>query len=361
VVDRDAERTRFLRGLALVGAIVALLLAWLGWGLGGETTVLYVDDVATLLAAVGASALCFQAGTRHEGQLRRFWRLLAGACGAWATGELIWAWYDLVLGQDVPVPSWADPAYLAAIPLAGAALLSHPAMRGSATRRARSILDGLVIATALLFLSWTLVLGPLSRANDLTTLGGLVTLAYPFGDVVIVFLVVLVVRRMGEGDRVALWCLLVGLLAVTLSDATYGYLTEVRSYETGSVIDVGWIVGYLAIALGAYQSRGGAGIEHTAESPGLTPAALLTPFVPMLIALTVAAVQMELGRRLDRVTWSMALALVVLVLVRQVLLFVALLRPGAERDTRVSDRLVTALAGAAPDAGRATPSPTAGA
>ena len=51
--------------------------------------------------------------------------------------------------------------------------------------------DGLVVATALLFLSWTLVLGPLWRSADLSTWAGVVALAYPFGDVVIVFFIVL--------------------------------------------------------------------------------------------------------------------------------------------------------------------------
>jgi len=81
-------------------------------------------------------------------------------------------------------------------------------MTDNRTHRARSVLDGMVIATALLFVSWTLVLGPLWRSTDLTTLGGLVTLAYPFGDVVIVFFIVLAIRGMTGENRSALWCLL---------------------------------------------------------------------------------------------------------------------------------------------------------
>ena len=36
--------------------------------------------------------------------------------------------------MDVPVPSWADVGYLSAIPLTVAALVVHPATRGSGTR-----------------------------------------------------------------------------------------------------------------------------------------------------------------------------------------------------------------------------------
>ena len=68
--------------------------------------------------------------------------------------------------MEVPAPSWADLGYLSAIPLTVAALVVHPATKGSGTRKARSVFDGLVIATALLFLSWTLVLGPLWRSAN---------------------------------------------------------------------------------------------------------------------------------------------------------------------------------------------------
>jgi two-component system, sensor histidine kinase and response regulator len=233
-VERGDEQPRFGRALGVAGAMTALFAAWLWWGLGGETATRYFDDLATLLAALAAAGLCARAGIRHEGRLRLFWWLLAGACGAWALGELIWTLYDLVLLGEVPVPSWADAAYLAGTPLAAAALISHPALRGSGNGKARSALDGVVIATALLFLSWALVLGPLWHASDLTTLGGLVTVAYPFTDAVVVFLIVLVIHGMTSGGRTDLWCLLAGLLAITLSDTAYGYLTQVADYATGT-------------------------------------------------------------------------------------------------------------------------------
>ena len=54
------------------------------------------------------------------------------------------------------MPSWADVGYLSAIPFAVAALVAHPATGGGGTRKARSLFDALLVATALMFLSWTL-------------------------------------------------------------------------------------------------------------------------------------------------------------------------------------------------------------
>ena len=154
------------------------------------------------------------------------------------------------------MPSWADVGYLGAIPLAAAALLCHPGMHTAGSHKTRATLDGLAIGTAVLLLSWTFVLGSLWRHTDLTTAGGIVALAYPFGDIVIIFLIVLSVRSMtATGRRPLLW-VLVGLFAMAVSDSTYAYLVEVGRYSTGNLVDIGWVVGYLAIAVGASADAG---------------------------------------------------------------------------------------------------------
>jgi len=344
-MEQVQEHQRFLKAVAIAVFATAVFAAWVGWGIGGETPVLYVDDLATVLAALTATVLCLHAGMRHAGELRRFWWLLAAACGAWTLGEMIWGVYDLVLRESVPVPSWADVGYLTGIPLAVIALVCHPAMRGGGTQKARSVLDGLTVATALLLLSWTVVLGPLWRSTDLSTLGGVVAFAYPFGDVLIIFFIVLAIRGMTAGDRLALWCLLAGLLALALSDGTYSYLTEVKGYESGSLIDTGWFAGYLGIALGAFCSDPRNSVVRRTALPLPGRASLVAPFVPVLGALSLTAIEIELGHRLDDVAWLTTLGLIALVLARQGLLVLHLVTPSDEREAVVAKRLAHAALG----------------
>jgi len=344
-MEHVQERQRFRKAAGIAVLASGAFAAWVGWGIGGEMSVLYVDDLATVLAALTATVLCLRAGALHARELRLFWWLLAAACGAWTLGEMIWAVYDLALRESVPVPSWADVGYLTGVPLAVLALVCHPALRGSGTHKARSVLDGLTVATALLFLSWTIVLGPLWRSTDLSTLGGVVAFAYPFGDVVMIFFIVLAIRGMTAGDRLPLWCLLAGLLALALSDGTYSYLTEVKSYESGSLIDTGWFAGYLGIALGAFCfGPRGSVVRRTGLSlPGR--ASLVAPFLPVLGALGVAAIEIELLQRLDDVAWITALGLVGLVLARQGLLVLDLVGRGDEQEAVVAKRVAHAALG----------------
>lgn len=336
-----------LKWMTAAGLFAGLFAAELVGGFGGRTVVSYVDDLGTIAAALAAAVFCLRAARNQGGRLRTFWGLLAAALGLWSLGEILWAVYDLGLGGPVPVPSWADAAYLSAPPFAAAALLAHPAVHGRTTGKARAVLDGSVIATALFFVAWTALLGPLWRSTDLSTLGGIVTLAYPASDVVLLFLVVLVIRGTTSRDRRDLWFLLAGLAAMTLSDSGYAYLAEVTRYGTGNLVDIGWVAGYLVIASAAYAARTQQAAEPAPERLTLTRAALLAPFAPMLTALTLAAVHIQLTHRLDRVAWTTAVVLVMAVLVRQLLL-AADLYAGGDDDTGLTRRLLHSLGGARP-------------
>jgi hypothetical protein len=324
-----------------------LFAVWVGLDVGGARVTLWVDDVATPLAALIACVLCLRARARHSGRMRLFWSLLGCATAFWTFAEVVWGYYALILNREVPVPSWADVGYLSAIPLTVAALVVHPARRGSGTRKARWVFDGLVVATALLFLSWTLVLSPLWRSADLSTWTGVVTLAYPFGDVVIVFFIVLAIRGMTGGDRVSLWCLLAALLAMALSDSTFTYLTDVAKYTSGDLIDTGWVAAYLGIALAAFISQSGSAVMARAEQSRPSLAALISPLLPVLLALSVAAVEIRLGHHLDRAAWLMAFGLIALVLVRQGLMVIELLAHSRDAQAGLMQRLTNAALGGA--------------
>jgi hypothetical protein len=338
---------RFLGAVGVVLLATVVCGVWIGLRIGGARAALWVDDAATPLAALVACVLCLRARARHAGRMRLFWTLLGCATACWTLAEVIWGYYALILDVEVPAPSWADLGYLSAIPLTVAALVVHPATKGSGTHKARSVFDGLVIATALMFLSWTLVLGPLWHTANLSTWAGAVNLAYPFGDVVIVFFIVLAIRGMTGTDRLSLWCLLGALLVMALSDSTYTYLTDVASYSSssGHLIDTGWIAAYLGIALAAFSSRSDGAVPAKAEYTRPSLASLVAPLLPVLLALTVAAVEIRLGHHLDRAAWLMAFGLIALVLVRQGLAILELLTPSRDTNDGLMQRLTHAALG----------------
>jgi diguanylate cyclase len=344
-VEQALTSRRFLGAVGVVVLVTGVVGVWIGLQIGGARVTLWVDDLVTPLAASIACVSCLGACARHDGRMRLFWSLLACATASWTLAEAVWGYYALILNVEVPVPSWADVGYLSAIPLAVAALVVHPATRGSGTRKVRSLFDGLVVATSLLFLSWTLVLGPLARSADLSTSTGVVTLAYPFGDVVIVFFIVRAIRGMTGSNRLSLCCLLAALLAMALTDSAFSYLTEVAKYTGGDVIDTGWVAAYLGIALAAFSSRSSDTTVSPAEHSRPSLASLIAPLLPVLLALTVSAVEIRLGHHLDRAAWLMAVGLIALVLTRQGLMVLELLAPSRDVQAGLMHRLTHAALG----------------
>jgi diguanylate cyclase len=212
MVVPGSARSRAPLFVAAIILITVCYLVMLATKPGGINFVVRLSDAATTAAAAAASVACALAGRRDARSMRAFWWLLAAACGAWASGEAIWTWYEVVLRLPVPYPSWADVGYLAGTPLAVAAFACHPAAHRRHRLRVIPLLDGVAVANALLFVSWLLVLGPLWESNGGISLGDLVAVAYPFGDVVILVLVILALRNLQPGNRPATAMLLGGLL-----------------------------------------------------------------------------------------------------------------------------------------------------
>jgi hypothetical protein len=324
-----------------VGVATAAFVGMLMMSPGGHDRTIQASDIVMTLAASIASLSCALTGRRHAGAMRAFWWLLAAACAAWATGEAIWSWYEVIRGVEVPYPSWADVGYLIGTPLAVAAFACHPAARGVHQRRLVPLLDAIAAATALLFVSWTLVLSPLWSQYGGMSLGDLIALAYPFGDVVILFLIVLAVRNLPSGNRPATALLLMGLVVMAVTDSAYTYLAQIGAYSSGDLIDAGWLLAYLAIAAAGrvYESPTDARAPQP-QSAATAALSVLAPYVPIILALAVIGVQLPRGKPLDRVESLIAATLIILVLARQLANLVQTRRT-AESSTAAALRVPT--------------------
>ena len=298
------------------GLTTLLFLLWIVLRIDGSRVTDAVDDIGELIAALCAAFMCGLAARRvRVGRVS--WLLLALSSFAWATGEALWSYYDLARGVQVPFPSWADAGFLAAIPFACAGLVLFPSSRQRAADRVQGLLDGCIIATTVLFASWATVLGPLYRSHQGSALKQSIALAYPVSDVVLVSVVVILIARSGRRGWTSLGLVMTGLVAFAVADSSFTYLTEVNNYGSGTFLDTGWVAGYLLISLGALWAL--TSPLRQAEQIEESTTSLVAPYLPVLVVLAVTSIQLLRGRNINPVAWTMALALVVLVLGREVL------------------------------------------
>jgi PAS domain S-box-containing protein len=239
--------------LAFLAAIAAAAFAadaiFKPFGIDGRAV---VDSAGQVLTAGFASAACVWKATRTAKKERRAWTLLGLSAGALAMGQVIYAYYDLVLATPNSVPAAVQLAYVGGGPLAFVAILSFwDAPRGTATRW-NVWLDGLIIVLALTFTEWALDLRTTVMASiHSTDPAAYLPSYYLFVDILIGAVLILAIRRATHRQQGRMLLVLGGLAAISLSDSTFAYLTANNQYTAGDVIDSGWVVGYLMIALAA--------------------------------------------------------------------------------------------------------------
>jgi hypothetical protein len=306
------------RPLWIAGAVLALFTACLVTGVGGAHTTQLIDDVGTAGAAAAATVGCWWAW-RRRGVDRWAWALLGAACLAWTTGELLWGFYELVLDREVPFPSIADAAYLAAIPLALASVWWFSRrFRASAATGVRTVVDGLIIAASLVLASWVLVLGPVYRASTGNVLEQAISLAYPAGDVVILTVVAAVLMHTRRVPRPLLLVGL-GLVAMAVADSTYAYLTNTGAYTSGNIVDAGWVAAYLLLAAAAFERPRA---DVAAEAPprastSLPLGQIVLPYMLAVPACLIGAKELIIDRHEDAFVVFMGVTVLLLLVVRQ--------------------------------------------
>ena len=308
----------FLAAAAFAAVLSAAFIAWITNRWAGDATTIAVDDVGEAVAALLAAGSCGYASLRNTGRVRVAWALFGLSALSWGLGELVWSWNEVVLGESLPFPSIADAGYLLALPLAIVGVFAFTSAPTRLATRGETVLAGSIVALSLLFIAWALGLGNVYTTSLSSPESLLISLAYPVGDIVLLTVLVVALRR-ARKDEVGYMLLLIGGLAcAALADSAFAYLTADGTYGAiGSVLDAGWVVGYLLIALAPLWPARPAG-QLREEGP-IELWQLALPWVAVLAA-AIAAVAVAIDNdHLDRFETILASGIGILLVANQVL------------------------------------------
>ena len=315
-----------LAGLALL--LSAAFMAAVQLSAWHPTIGLVISDGGQLAAAVTASVACARAARNSMGRQRLGWHLLAVATGAWAAGQLVWSYYEVVLGRAVPFPSAADIGFVIFPVSATAGLVVWLGTENRMVARGRDLLDGAIIGGSLLVLSWVTTLGSVVEQGGQGWTSVTLSLAYPVGDVLLGTLVLLAVARGVGGQRAALVLLAVGLGGLAVADSAYVYLVGTGGYTSADLVSGGWPAGFLFVAAGALTVQRGSGASEPAEEPAgpdaeialsASPLRMALPYIPLLAAGLATCLSLLSAPATPAVDLGLGVALVTLVLIRQFL------------------------------------------
>jgi diguanylate cyclase (GGDEF)-like protein len=310
------SRWPMVSAAACGAVIVAAFLAFLILGLGGHRAGVWVDDLTELVMSWVAALACAFAAAHHRGRGRIAWALLGASAFIWGVATVAWCWYDLYLDVPVPFPGITDVFFLASYPPAVAGVLTLPGIVRRGADRVASGLDGMLVAIGLVAISWVAVMHIVSMQGGEGILEQVVSFAYPALDVVIATMLYMLLLRAPGGSRVPIALLAIGLTCNAVADSTFTYLSATNSYSSANPLDVGWVAGYLLLALAALRAA-----QHPLQSS--TAAHLpsrwrvLVPYVPVVLALGAAAREVVTTGALQATVFWMLGAGVIFFIARQ--------------------------------------------
>jgi diguanylate cyclase (GGDEF)-like protein/PAS domain S-box-containing protein len=232
------------------------------------------------------------------------------AAGASAGALVFAAWLALAIGPPATgMAEFGDVLHLVAVLPAGIALFLLAGAPELPAGRGRTVVDGMIVATALLALAW--VCGLDDRYQTAAGDGFGVVALHVLGFVAVTSMCVVMLTRAAPDARrtLALWA--IGLGTVTVADAFLLWLRLEPGYE-GTSVPMLLAVAGLGVLVVASRTPSG-------SSPGLpTRASVYIPSVPLVVGLVAITAEGVGTGHLSDFLICIGVGLVVLVIARQI-------------------------------------------
>ncbi|MEP7112544.1 MAG: PAS domain S-box protein, partial [Ilumatobacteraceae bacterium] len=290
VVDNLDKRPRRLDTWLTPSRATAVKFGVVGLALILVTTIVEVAlhglDVESW-GAVSGSALVlvpawagFAHWARYRSDRRLEWLLFSLGSFGWAFGQLLWI-AQITLDGSTTWPSYSDIGYLAWPVAAIGAIVIHTRPFERSTRLVFMV-DATVLAVALSFIAWELIIRPgVGDPARFSLLKQLAMLIYPLTDIALASMLGLMLLIGRSPARLGLFA---GAALLTIADIAYSATVVSTSNASFAVSWPCWVLGFAVIGMTAGLPSGGV-VRYTRP----TLSRLLTVHLPVTVAVWFAA------------------------------------------------------------------------
>jgi diguanylate cyclase (GGDEF)-like protein len=232
------------------GAALVIVHDWIG--IGGSSLDTAINGVAYDTVVVCAALACLTRALRG-GPERAAWFAISASILAWGAAEIWWTLY-IEGNPDAPYPSPADIGYLGFYPLAVLGLYLLVRARAGELDR-RLWMDGVIAALGTAALGAALLFEFVADRTSGSTIEVATTLAYPFGDVLLVSMIVgiIALTRWRPGRT---WTLLLGGLAVmAVADVAFTLQSYEATLPGGDWVEPLYLISAVLLGAEAWQPQ----------------------------------------------------------------------------------------------------------
>jgi diguanylate cyclase (GGDEF)-like protein len=239
----------------VAGVYVLAYGLWLATGWGAVSRAHTISDAAFLPVSLVAALLSWRAAKRQPSRrLHRAWKLIAISYFCYWAGDAGWFYFDAVRGTR-PYPSLADAGYLSFYPFLAAGLIYLGSKSRSWREWAVLGMDTATVTLGSFLVIWYLVIAPTITADGAARTAWLtrtLDVAYPMGDVIVLFgMAVVLLSRPTAARDCSLALLTGGLCLFVCADVIYSHMSLTGSYTDRSWVNELWMAGQAMTALSA--------------------------------------------------------------------------------------------------------------
>lgn len=322
------------RFLFRVGLAFAILLSTVQAGVTlfvrNESSITIITDTLTVvssMAAVLGMAYGVRWSYRVDRRIGSTWGLFLLAMINWALGDILWGYYELVLGE-VPFPSIADIFYLSAYLFFFIGILRIPRLRDESSNSSWLWLDILIVMFSASIIFWNFLIGPLVLDNQQPWLETLVNSAYPMGDFFLVMAItIIIILPRSPVWLKPLYLMVVGHGLSAVADAIYLYQTINQTYASSAFFNILFSIAPLALmlsglsqALAAQQATLEETVPLQAQKIRSSLLRLVIPFASLLLAFILLNAGTSSKQVFTHIQFSIFLgALIFLLAIRQMI------------------------------------------
>jgi len=219
---------------------------------GDRFTIVVNNDILAIVSGLSASAgMAYGAwwSFRLDRHLGRTWLLFTLAMICWAIGDILWAYYELII-DEVPYPFIGDLFYLMTYPLFFIGVLGLVNYKQVSPQAAWVWLDSFIVFLSALGIYWNFLIGPSWYASDQPWQSALVSTAYPIGDLLLIMAVTLIIfLPLSPSWRVPMFFMLGGHILTAVADSIFNYQSINEIYESSAFFNILFSIGPLVLML----------------------------------------------------------------------------------------------------------------
>lgn len=240
--------------IALIMLYTAGYYLWIAFFNGNELSRIIISNTLQTIPPLFVFILLLRTYINVKFQKERFWLLLTIGCGSYLLSQLIWNYYEIILGIYNPAFALAAFLWPAATISFIIALFMKVRQKNNVKSAKIFIIDTLTIMCVAVAVTWLYSIQPAfdNMANQ-SILPDIVYLAYPVFNLVCLFASVNLYFSLGQQDmeRKPLYIICLSFLVMFVANSIYSHLSVLEIYASGSFMDPLWSLHIMLLGLAA--------------------------------------------------------------------------------------------------------------